>query len=86
MALLRASNAEGYRVSWQTALGGVPSEIVEDNLKPWSGDHCSLDPSVVPGIFFSSAPITADAPSMEDLYPTILAALGLPARPIRLCW
>src|SRR5262249_33562621 len=29
----------GYRVSWATALGGVPAGQFEDNCKKWSGDH-----------------------------------------------
>ncbi|MBZ0254568.1 alkaline phosphatase family protein, partial [bacterium] len=33
---------EGYRVSWQTCLGGISSELIEDNLEKWSGDHCSF--------------------------------------------
>jgi predicted AlkP superfamily phosphohydrolase/phosphomutase len=44
----------GYRGSWQTAVGGVPDgEIVEDNRKKWSGDHC-CDAGLVPGVFFCS--------------------------------
>jgi predicted AlkP superfamily phosphohydrolase/phosphomutase len=43
---LRAANALNYRVSWQTSLGGVPPDLMEDNLKPWSGDHCSNDPEL----------------------------------------
>jgi len=43
----------GYRASWQTTLGGVPSKLVEVNARKWSGDHC-IDPSAVPGILFTS--------------------------------
>lgn len=44
----------GYRVSSQTAVGGVAAgPVIEDNLKKWSGDHC-CDASLVPGVFFSS--------------------------------
>jgi predicted AlkP superfamily phosphohydrolase/phosphomutase len=44
----------GYRGSWQTAVGGVPAdEVIEDNLKKWSGDHC-CDAGLVPGVFFCS--------------------------------
>ncbi len=44
----------GYRGSWQTAVGGVPDgEVIEVNLKKWSGDHC-CDYSLVPGVFFFS--------------------------------
>ena len=34
---------DGYRVSWQTTLGGIPKTIMENNMKKWSGDHCSFD-------------------------------------------
>lgn len=78
---LRAGNALNYRVSWQTTLGGGGRDVVEDNLKPWSADHCSNDPGVVPGILFSSRKLSAPNPQMTDLMPTILDALGLPVPP-----
>ena len=53
---LRVTNTPGYRVSWQTSLGGAPERLIETNEKAWSGDHCSLDPSFVPGIFFCNRP------------------------------
>ncbi len=76
---LRASNTVGYRVSWDTALGGVPCEEIQDNLKAWGADHCSLEPSLVKGILFSNRPLDGEDPEMADLAPTILKALGLPA-------
>jgi predicted AlkP superfamily phosphohydrolase/phosphomutase len=75
---LRAANALNYRVSWQTSLGGVPPEIMEDNLKPWSGDHCSNDPSLVQGILFCNRKINTATPGMMDIMPTVLKALGVP--------
>jgi len=74
---LRAGNSLNYRVSWQTSLGGVPPDILEDNKKAWSGDHCSNDPSLVRGIFFSNRKINRDDPAMVDIAPTVLKALGL---------
>ena len=53
---LRVCNSDGYRVSWQSSLGATPAEILYDVDKNWSGDHCSLDPQLVKGIFFSSFP------------------------------
>lgn len=75
----------GYRVSWATGLGGVPAGYIEDNVKKWSGDHI-VDPSAVPGILFmnrafrgSNGTKNGDSkPSLVDLAPTILAALGVP--------
>jgi predicted AlkP superfamily phosphohydrolase/phosphomutase len=71
-------NNDGYRVSWQTSLGGVPKQIFEPNDAVWSGDHCSVDPEIVKGIFFSNRKITGTrAPYIADVYPTVLAALGV---------
>jgi predicted AlkP superfamily phosphohydrolase/phosphomutase len=78
---LRAGNSLNYRVSWQTTLGGVPPDILEDNHKAWSGDHCSSDPGLVPGILFSNRRLTRDDPAMIDIAPTVLKALGLPIPP-----
>ena len=85
---LRVGNTLNYRVSWQTTLGGFGNGVVEDNTKAWTGDHCSNDPSLVPGIFFSSQPINTDQPRMLDMMPTVLRALeieipdGLDGRPL----
>lgn len=68
----------GYRVSWQTTLGGGGSEVIEDNRFPWSGDHCSVDPSLVPGILATSFPLGAGEPSVMDVGPTVLDLLGVP--------
>lgn len=73
---LRVTNTPNYRVSWQTSLGGVPEKLVESNDKAWSGDHCSLDPSFVPGLLLSNR-MFKDDPRMIDVAPTILDALGV---------
>lgn len=75
---LRVANALNYRVSWQTTLGGVPPDVIEDNLKAWSGDHCSNDPTLVKGIFFSTKPIARQDPQIGDLAPSILSLMDLP--------
>jgi hypothetical protein len=73
-------NNDGYRVSWQTSLGGVPKQIFEDNKNVWSGDHCSVDPEIVKGIFFTNRKLTGPrAPYIGDVYPTVLSALGVRA-------
>ncbi len=74
---LRVTNTPNYRVSWQTSLGGAPEFLFETNEKAWSGDHCSLDPSFVPGLLLSNRRLRSD-PDMLDLAPTILDLLGLP--------
>jgi predicted AlkP superfamily phosphohydrolase/phosphomutase len=73
-------NNDGYRVSWQTSLGGVPKKVFEDNKQVWSGDHCSVDPEIVKGIFFMNRKLTsARDPYIGDVYPTVLGALGVKA-------
>ncbi len=66
----------GYRVSWQTAIGGAPNGLFYDNTKAWSGDHC-IDPEFVPGILFANRKIQADTPRLIDIAPTVLDVLGL---------
>ncbi|MFQ5876864.1 MAG: alkaline phosphatase family protein [Acidobacteriota bacterium] len=75
---LRPANNHHYRVGWQTALGEVPPAVFEDNLKPWSGDHCSVDPDLVPGVLFSNVRFGRTDPWIGDIHPTVLALLGLP--------
>jgi predicted AlkP superfamily phosphohydrolase/phosphomutase len=58
--------ATGYRASWQTALGGVPLPLVEDNLRKWSGDHC-VDPNLVPGVLFTSFKLDSPVGSISEL-------------------
>jgi predicted AlkP superfamily phosphohydrolase/phosphomutase len=77
---LFVTNNDGYRVSWQTSLGGVPKELIEPNKQPWSGDHCSVDPEIVKGIFFYNRRLASDrAPYIADIYPTVLGLLGVKA-------
>ena len=69
----------GYRVSWQTSLGGIPHEIIEPNERRWSADHCSVDPDLVPGVLFSSRPMDATSPNIVDIAPSVLKRLGIAA-------
>jgi predicted AlkP superfamily phosphohydrolase/phosphomutase len=75
---LRAANNANYRVGWQTSLGEVPPKIVEDNRRVWSGDHCSVDPSLVPGVLFTNRNVARTDPGIQDIYPSILKILDLP--------
>ncbi|HXQ23957.1 MAG TPA: alkaline phosphatase family protein [Candidatus Acidoferrales bacterium] len=72
--------ADGYRVSWEAAVGKVAGAVVADNPKSWSGDHC-VDPSLVPGVLFCNRPITAEAPSIVDVAPTLLGLYGIQPPP-----
>ncbi len=69
---------DGFRSSWQTAIGGAPAEIIEDNLKKWSGDHI-VDPSIVPGILLTNFTMTRDNPALIDIAPTVLSCFGMSA-------
>lgn len=76
---LIAGFADGYRISWESAIGQTTSSVIEDNPKAWSGDHC-VDPVLVPGVLFSNVRLDADNPGIEDLAPTLLDLFGV-ARP-----
>jgi predicted AlkP superfamily phosphohydrolase/phosphomutase len=77
---LFVTNNDGYRVSWQTALGGIPKNLIEPNKQVWSGDHCSVDPEIVRGIFFYNRKLAVNrSPYIADIYPTILGLLGVKA-------
>jgi len=69
---------DGYRASWQTAIGGAPAEMIEDNLKKWSGDHI-VDPSIVPGILLTNFSINSEGPHQMDIAPTVLSLFGMSA-------
>ena len=67
---------EGYRTSWDAAVGKVTARVFSDNEKAWSGDHC-VDPLLVPGVLFSNRKIDAESPGIEDLAPTALTLFGV---------
>lgn len=74
---------EGYRASWQTALGAVPERLIEDNLKKWSGDHL-IDPELVPGVLFVNRKLRIPKPTLYDIAPTLLREFGYNDREILL--
>ncbi len=73
--------SEGYRVSWDTALGGTPEGSFEDNVKKWGGDHI-IDPCLVPGVLFMNRPFDPSEASLLDMAPTILRALEVANGPM----
>ena len=66
----------GYRVGWDSVLGGISLNVTEDNTQPWSGDHC-IDFTKVPGVVLSNHKIHAEHPALTDIAPTILAEFGI---------
>jgi predicted AlkP superfamily phosphohydrolase/phosphomutase len=77
----------GFRVSWESAVGGFSNSMIADNTRRWSGDHI-VDPEAVPGILFMNKPEGGQSfaafakggeiPHIIDLAPTILNHLGVP--------
>jgi predicted AlkP superfamily phosphohydrolase/phosphomutase len=69
--------AGGYRVSWETALGGSPAGHFADNDKKWGGDHI-IDPCLAPGVLFMNRRFDGESARLLDMAPTILEAFGAP--------
>ncbi|MEZ5990874.1 MAG: alkaline phosphatase family protein [Planctomycetota bacterium] len=74
---LQIGYARGYRVSWQTSLGGADEPIIADNLRNWSGDHCSYDPKLVPGVVFSNRKLDSSRYRLVDVGLTAINHLGV---------
>ena len=72
--------ADGYRASWDAAVGKITKQVFSDNTKAWSGDHC-IDPHLVPGVIFANRKILAENPGIEDLAPTALELFGVQPPP-----
>jgi predicted AlkP superfamily phosphohydrolase/phosphomutase len=79
---LIVTNTRGYRVSWQSSLGVPTATVFEDNRDVWSGDHCSLDPDLVRGVFFASKRFATDrVPGIADATASVRALIGASAPP-----
>jgi predicted AlkP superfamily phosphohydrolase/phosphomutase len=80
-AELQIGMNDGYRVSWQTTLGGSPPGLVYKNDRKWSGDHGGYDYKLTSGILISSLPINTKTPSIKDIAPSVLRyfGVGIPA-------
>ncbi len=72
---------DGFRISWQATLGSLTEPTFAPNRGRWSGDHCSVDPELVPGVFFSNRSFVESSVQAVDVFPTIEQALGLPVTP-----
>ena len=75
---LQVGLADGYRVSWQSTLGGSPPGIVYPNMKKWSGDHGSYDYKETSGTLISSRPLGVERADITDIAPTVLKFFGVP--------
>ncbi len=67
----------GYRVGWSSVTGGVVETVIEDNTRPWSGDH-NFNPPDVPGLLSSNLSLAAESARIIDIAPTVLELLGVP--------
>jgi predicted AlkP superfamily phosphohydrolase/phosphomutase len=76
-AELQVGMNEGYRVSWQTTLGGSPPGIVYKNDRKWSADHGGYDYAITSGILVSSRAIDGTDPRIIDVAPTVLKYFGV---------
>jgi predicted AlkP superfamily phosphohydrolase/phosphomutase len=76
-AELQVGMNDGYRVSWQTTLGGSPAGIVYPNTRKWSADHGGYDYAITSGVLVTNRPITTKAPSIMDIAPTVLKYFGV---------
>lgn len=66
----------GYRVSWSSVTGGISEAVIEDNVRPWSGDH-NFNPPDVPGMLFCNRRIEEQKPRIIDIGPTVLDLFGV---------
>ena len=69
---------DGYRVGWQDTMGGVSREIIENNNRKWSGDHCATAAEISGGVFFVNRKINREKPHIMDVSPTVLKLLAVP--------
>ena len=74
---LQVGFKDGYRVSWQTSLGGAPPGIIYPNMKKWSGDHGSFDYALTAGTLISSKKLSGPRYSVMDVAPSVLRYFGV---------
>jgi hypothetical protein len=68
----------GYRCSWESALGAVPAETIEDNRDAWIGDHC-IAARHVPGVLVTIGQTRLTNPKLADVTAEILREFGVEA-------
>ena len=78
---LQVGMEAGYRVSWQTSLGGAPEGLIYPNMKKWSADHGGYDFSTTAGVLITNRRLVSVAPSIMDIAPTVLKYFGIDRPP-----
>lgn len=67
----------GYRVSWDSMLGGAGQRVIAPNHERWSAEHASVDEATVPGVWLSTLPVGDGALGVLDIAPTLLDYFGV---------
>jgi predicted AlkP superfamily phosphohydrolase/phosphomutase len=67
----------GYRMAWQSAIGGITDQVLMDNEKHWRGDHL-IDFQFVPGVLITNFRLEKANAHQMDVIPTLYKLLGLP--------
>jgi len=68
--------SDGFRASWESAVGAAPSgDLLKEIQEPWGADHC-CDPTFVPGVLFCSEKILPPDPSVYDIRPLVSSLIG----------
>ncbi|MGM0381594.1 MAG: alkaline phosphatase family protein, partial [bacterium] len=66
-----------YRVSWESAIGGMNGEVISPNRNKWSGEHC-FDPRQIPASLLTNFSMdTGEGLALWDLIPRIFSRLDL---------
>ena len=68
--------APGYRASWETALGGIPADVIRENTDAWIADHC-ISAAAVPGVLLGTRTPRVHDPQLKDVTVTILKEFGM---------
>jgi len=58
-------------------VGKATGEVISDNVKPWSGDHC-VDWRIVNGVLYSSRALARKKAHIMDFAPSVLDLFGVP--------
>ena len=53
----------------------MTEEVITDNTRSWSGDHC-VDPSIVPGVFFCNRAASEEKPRLVDIPASVMRLFG----------
>ncbi|RJP80611.1 MAG: hypothetical protein C4524_03120 [Candidatus Zixiibacteriota bacterium] len=78
---LQLGYTDGYRTSKETMLGGIPPELLTNNLGKWSGDHSASPMEECSGVLFSNRKITKEQPAIVDFAATVLDYFGVQKLP-----